>query len=166
MRLRSAPLLILAALALPACGDDDRPADAGSGGGGHGEAGVDAGVDAGPAGCIPASGECTTPGGDECCEGYLCRASSSGRAFCVEPDDTCFVGAEDGCCLDDADCAGDDRCVAMECRPDGDGVCKPPSGAGVCWTDADCPAGQACDGVVLCPCSTDCFAPDMPGTCA
>lgn len=156
-------LPLLVACALAACGDDDGPTDAG----GTTDAGAtDAGhSDAGPMGCVPADVECTTPGGDECCEGYVCRATSS-RAFCVEPDDTCFVGPEDGCCLDAADCPDDERCVAMECRPGGDGVCKPPSEPGECWTDADCAAGETCDGVVLCPCATDCFAPDMPGSCA
>ena len=163
--LRSPLLVLLLACTLAACGDDDRPADAGTGGGGHGEGGMDAGdTDAGPMGCIPADVECTAPGGDECCEGYVCRATSS-RAFCVEPDNTCFVAPRDGCCLDGADCEEGERCTGMECRPDGDGVCVAPLDAGECWTDADCASGETCSGSSLCPCGDECIVPDSPGTC-
>ena len=145
-------------LLLCACGDDDAPSptDAGT-------VPLDAGTDAGPTGCLEASSECT--GGGACCEELVCRASSGGREFCVTADDTCFVGAATGCCLDDADCAGEARCHAFECRHDGDGVCKEPPAEGACWSDRDCTGGATCAGAALCPCGESCPVADAPGTC-
>lgn len=141
-----------------ACGDGDDPAlDAGT------TTATDAGTDVGPTGCLEASSECT--GGGACCDGLVCRASSGGREFCVTPDDTCFVGAATGCCLDDADCAGEARCHASECRHDGDGVCKDVPAEGECWSDRDCTAGATCSGAVMCPCGESCAEADAPGTC-
>ncbi len=103
--------------------------------------------------------------GDTCCGDLVCREASSGDGFCVEADDVCFVAAQDGCCLDDADCEGEATCYGFECRTMGDGVCKMAPAAGECWGDDDCPSGMTCDGAVICPCGTMCVAPDSPGTC-
>ena len=151
-------LALLVTLAV-ACGDDDGPGvDAG------GAADAGAATDTGPVACIEANGECTAEG-STCCDGLVCRTSSGGRAFCVTPEDTCFVGAEPGCCLDDAECEGEARCTALECRHAGDGVCKEPPPEGQCWTDRDCAGGARCTGAMICPCGASCIVADEPGTC-
>jgi hypothetical protein len=149
-----------------ACGDDTRPAgDAGPSDTAAADvrpadASSDASTDAG---CIAASARCDR--GDTCCGELVCREASSGDGYCVENDDTCFVGARADCCLDDADCEGEARCYGAECRTMGDGVCKEAPAAGECWGNADCGSGMTCSGAEICPCETSCFAPDSPGTC-
>jgi len=150
-----------------ACGDDDAPTDTGAadtstGDTGRSDGAVDTGT-GGDAGCIAASGRCDT--GDTCCGELVCREASSGDGFCVEVDDLCFVGAQSGCCLDDADCEGEATCYGAECRSDGDGMCKDPPPAGECWGDGDCGAGMTCMGAVICPCGAECLVPDELGTC-
>ena len=156
--MRAALTLVL--VSIVSCGDDGAPAgDAG------GAADVGTTVDTGPVACIEANGECTAEG-STCCTGLVCRTSSGGRAFCVTPDDTCFVGGEPGCCLDDADCADGTRCHLFECRHSGDGVCKPLPVGTECWSDRDCSGGATCAGAVVCGCGESCFAPDEPGICS
>jgi hypothetical protein len=149
------------ALAIACAGDDDGPPRT--------DGGVDAGTepaDAGP-GCVEPNGRCETAGSDECCGDLVCRASSSGAAFCVAADDLCFIGADPGCCLDEADCADGERChYAIECRLGADGVCKPiPGDPTECWSDRDCGAMMRCDGAVVCECGASCLVEDSPGTC-
>ena len=63
-----------------------------------------------------------------------------------------------GCCNQDMDC-GDEAffpCVNH--------VCKQPV-FDACWVDAECGPGMKCEGANVCPCHTDCDAPDMPGMC-
>jgi len=148
----------LALTLVAGCGGDDRRTDAGTGR----DAGTDgATTDAGPV-CLPSSAECSTTGTD-CCTGLVCRGTT--RLFCVTPDDTCFVGAETGCCLDDADCADGQRCHLAECRLRGDGMCEPAAESGTCWSDRDCAAGEMCAGATVCGCGEVCFVADAPGTC-
>jgi hypothetical protein len=83
----------------------------------------------------------------------------------VELDDTCFVGAETGCCLDNADCDGEATCYGAECRGMGDGMCKVPPAPGECWADRDCPTGMTCVGAMICECGVACLVEDVAGTC-
>lgn len=149
--------VVLSAVVVVGCGDDDSSrTDAG----GAGEGGMTEDASS----CIGKDDECTGRDGD-CCGELVCRMSSGGRAFCVGVDDTCFVGAQTGCCLDDADCPDPGRCHLAECRSDGDGVCKDAPPEGGCWSDLDCPAGARCTGASVCPCGAECLVEDMPGTC-
>jgi hypothetical protein len=114
--------------------------------------------------CVALNGRCAEA--SECCDELACNTASTGDGYCVPPDDTCFVGADPGCCLDDADCADGERCHLAECRPGGEGVCKPlPTTAGECWSDRDCDPRTTCDGATLCPCGAMCDAADVPGAC-
>ncbi|RLB52716.1 MAG: hypothetical protein DRJ42_14025 [Deltaproteobacteria bacterium] len=158
-------VLVVVAL-LGACGDDTRTAvDTGVGDGSAADTGARdaAGDAASDAGCIAASARCDR--GDTCCGDLVCREASTGDGYCVEVDDTCLVGAETGCCLDDADCAGGASCYAAECRLMGDGVCQDPPAAGECWADGDCAVGMTCTGASICGCGVMCDSPDAPGTC-
>jgi hypothetical protein len=149
-----------------ACGDDGRTATDAALDAAPADGSVDGTTDTGgggDAGCIMASARCDR--GDTCCGDLVCREASSGDGFCVEANDTCFVAAQDGCCLDDADCEGEATCYELECRTMGDGVCKMPPAAGECWADRDCPSGMSCAGAVICPCGAMCDSPDSPGTC-
>ncbi|MSP16510.1 MAG: hypothetical protein EXR73_07865 [Myxococcales bacterium] len=78
--------------------------------------------------------------------------------------DVCSSPAPMGCCMDDLDCAGEERCVLELCGITA-GLCKrappPPS----CWTDEDCVAGRRCEDANICPCGALCLVADMPGTC-
>jgi len=150
----------LALVCLGACGDDDTPAaDAGSTrDSGAGDAG------GGDAGCIAQSGQCEGTGPGECCGDLVCRSSST-TAYCVQLLDTCFVGADPGCCLDDADCAVGERCHLAECRLGGEGMCKPVPDPDTCWSDRDCAAPLICDGASVCPCGFECLVEDSPGVC-
>lgn len=160
---RAIRLCLTLALALGgACGDDSRTAvDAGTGDTGSSDTGPrDAALDAA---CIPASARCDR--GQTCCGELICREASSGDGYCVEIDDTCLVGPETGCCLDDADCAGAGTCYGAECRLMGDGVCQEPPAPGACWADRDCPGGMTCTGAAICGCGIMCDSPDAPGAC-
>ncbi|MBW2461151.1 MAG: hypothetical protein JRH11_05860 [Deltaproteobacteria bacterium] len=156
------PAALLLAVFAGACGDDARTAvDTGVRDGGVADTG--AGDAAGDAGCITMSARCDR--GDTCCGDLVCREASTGDGYCVEADDTCLVGAQTGCCLDDADCAGEASCYGAECRLMGDGVCQDPPAPGECWADRDCAAGMTCTGASICGCGVMCDDPDAPGTC-
>jgi len=159
---RAAPCAAaLLVFALGCGGDDDGGSDASAGSDSGSDAGGGGG-DAGP-GCVPEADRCEEM--EDCCDGLVCRGDARNR-FCVHPDDTCFVGAEEGCCLDDADCPGDERCHLSECRLMGDGVCKPEPPDGECWSPRDCNSGMVCEGAIVCDCMGSCAEPDSPGTCA
>ena len=129
---------------------------------------------------------CTTP--DDCEAGQLCVAAGAGSGVCSDyppaglcwDDSQCPFGATcqnavvcpcdveclqhtpgtctqgSGCCEDDSDCIGGDVCA--------NNVCKGLVG-NKCWRDADCGAGLECVGEVICPCGSECVAPDTMGTC-
>lgn len=71
----------------------------------------------------------------------------------------CAPKPQPQCCMVDLDC-GD-----FVYSPCVNGVCKPGPEAGTCWKNQDCPDGQACTGVVVCPCGAVCDQPDKPGVC-
>ncbi|UQA55828.1 hypothetical protein [Polyangium aurulentum] len=62
------------------------------------------------------------------------------------------------CCNEDMQC-GDESYV-----PCVEHVCKQPV-AGGCWKDEECGMEMICVGAFVCPCGSDCDAPDVPGTC-
>ncbi len=150
----SKKIAALSLLALVSC-TDGTATDAGP---------LDAGMDAGPdaGGCVAGNDRCAT--GDTCCGDLTCQGGASGM-FCVAAGDTCFVGADTGCCLDRADCGAGERCHGAECRSGGEGVCKPDPPAGSCWSPVDCSGGGPCVGAVLCGCGESCLVPDEMGTC-
>jgi len=62
------------------------------------------------------------------------------------------------CCNEDMQC-GDESYV-----PCVEHVCKQPVPGG-CWKDEECGMEMICAGAFVCPCGSDCDAPDVPGTC-
>jgi len=88
----------------------------------------------------------------------------------ADPMMGCGMTPRRDCCFDRADCTATvsgGRCVGSTgCEAMGEGVCKaPPMDPGACWDNADCPAGERCTGAIICPCNTECFAPDALGVC-
>jgi hypothetical protein len=80
---------------------------------------------------------------------------------------TCDLApAEGGCCFDDGDCTGSERCYAFTCGAGGEGRCQLPAPVGRCWDSGDCAAGTTCQDVQLCECGARCLVEDSPGTCS
>ena len=100
--------------------------------------------------CDGAPKACTTCEGEVPPEPTECEGDGSHKTGA-----TCLQGPSGACVWQWLACPSVGSCGAL----------MSDLASGRCFSDADCQAGQKCEGASVCPCASECFAPETPGYC-